>query len=281
MTDTTPVVVDLINDVAAFLPLGRQVSAEEFDQTLFKKLSELETATQQQPHLRDVFRKRCFELCAFELNSSPLLRRIRYKPLGYPADFEVLEMLFARSEPTFWETFIQRQGEVQDVQHVTLPPELLARQGQTLLLLNSMYSSVQTIAVGHHLHVLEPEPKALEYAKTILTGAHFYERLEPALHSFDIIYAPYLLHRLHSHSAEQVLQDLWQRLKPGGTMVLYHLQEQHDLRLFMQWCLDWTLEYHDLARLETIAQRFESDLVMQQQGQWWRLELQKSTRHTS
>jgi hypothetical protein len=276
MTESTGPMEQRIKEIADFLPQGRTLPQDMFDETLFQKLRDLESAAQTQPQLRDVFRKRCFDMCAFELNSSPLLRRIRYKPLGYAGDFEVFNMLFQKGEKTFWDAFIHRQQEVQDIGRMTLPANLLKDQQQTLLLLDPIYSRVSQKVLRHNLYILESEPKALAFAKTVLVQAHFYERLEPALHGLDLIYAPYLLHCLRQEGVGQVLQNFWQRLNPGGTLVLYHLQEQHTLRLFMQWCLDWTLEYHPLAGLETLARQFESTLTLTQQGIWWRLELKKS-----
>lgn len=257
--------------VAACLPLGRQSSSQDFDLSLFANLKQLENASQQQPGLRDVFRKRCFDLCAFELDSSPLLRRIRYKPLGYAGDFEMMDMLYhPTGDNTLWTTFLQRQKVVQAFRQIAAPH----LTGSSLLLVRPIYRSLEQLS-DYSLHVLEPEPKALNFAKTFLPRAKFYGSLEEAMPQIDFIFVPYALHRLPRGRAEQFLVSLWQNLSPGGTLLLYQLEPCHSLRFFMEWCLDWTLEYHEVTWLQSFLADLGGTVTAEQYDPWWRLEVSK------
>ncbi len=58
-------------------------------------------------------------------------------------------------------------------------------------------------------------------------------------------------------------------------MVLYQLSATHNLRWFMEWCLDWVLYYHQEKTLNKLAKTLKADLTLDVEGEWWRLELRK------
>ncbi len=275
-----------IGELADFLSRGPSLPFERFDKSLRERLGAIEALSQTQPALRDAYRKRCFDLCAFALDSSPILRRLRYKPLGSRGDFEALEQLYTGTKTTFWDEFAQQQDIVQGLRNSQYLAEARSSlsNNSRVLLLNPVYHEIQEVflsqAATTALYCVDAEPKALDLAKTLLDNAspnslYFYERLGEVRGSFDFIYAPYVLHCLGADSAGKLLAEVCSRLGPGGSILLYQLQANHSLKAFMEWCLDWTLYYHHEASLQALCQPLAATLTLHQQGSWLRLVLRK------
>jgi hypothetical protein len=118
------------------------------------------------------------------------------------------------------------------------------------------------------------EPGATQFAKGF-SDIKFYESLDAVDRQFDLIYAPFLLHRLSKDSAANVISDLYKKLELSGSLIFYQLSSRHKLRLFMEWCLDWVLHYHDDQILEKVAQQLNVLFKFDKEGDWLKLELKK------
>ena len=250
------------------------LSPNQFDTWLRDRLEGLERLALPQPSLRDAFRKQCFDLCAYTLDSSYVLRRLRYKPLGYGGDYEAFDALYQSEGISFWDAFAKRQNAVKEFHQVAQLPLTSSR----VLLVRPVYRGlVNNLTTFEQIDIVEPEPEAIQFAKELFADVSisFYERLEEGHHTYDGIYAPQLLNRLSSDALPTVLSVLWERLEPGGVILLYQLQPTYALRLFMKWCLDWTLEYHEQSHLENLCQTLAASVRVEQHGDWLRLELQK------
>ncbi len=255
-----------IRDLASFLPQGKQMPMEVFSNELKQKLTEVEDLSQKQPGLRDMYRKLCFDLCAYELDGCFILRRLRYKPLGYGGDFEVLDKLYTGTGTTFWDAFLQHQESVQVFQEFEIP------KASKILFLSPVYRLLQNLETK--VSIVEYESQAIQFARGF-TSIEFYDSLDTIDKHVELVYAPFLLHRLHPESVSEIVKYLWQKLQPEGSIVFYQLDCNHSLRWFMEWCLDWTLYYHDVKLLKKIAKNIKANITIAVEGEWARLELKK------
>jgi hypothetical protein len=259
-----------IRELAMFLPQHQEMSLEQFDYQLRHKLVVIEALSQSQPRLRDLYRKHCFDLCAYELDRSFIFRRLRYKPLGYGGDFEVMNAL-SRLGDSFWDQFLHYQ-EMSKVFQTHSPSSLLPPVSP-ILLISPTYRSLE-LNTYEQVAILEPEPKALPFIKEQLGPVQVYESLDLA-QSFGFIYAPYLLHGISEDALGKVFAKIWPRLRENSRILLYQLHSSHSLRLFFEWCLDWNLHYHPENKLKQLAQSLDADYKLELEGEWWRLELHK------
>jgi hypothetical protein len=256
-----------IRDLASFLPQGRQLPMDQFDLALQQQLEAIEKSSHQNYGLRDMYRKLCFDLCGYELDSSFILRRLRYKPLGYAGDFEAMDKLYLGTGTTFWDAFLQHQEAVKSFQEFDI------QEMSPLLFLCPVYRLLQTIT--SEVSIVAYEPQAVQFAKSF-APLRVYDSLDSIDQSFKLIYAPYVLHRIHPEQLSQMVKYLWQKLEPKGKMVFYQLRSEHGLRWFIEWCLDWSMYYHDEKILKKLAQEVKAEFTLELKGEWWQLELRKT-----
>ncbi|MGL4608397.1 MAG: hypothetical protein ACRCYY_01750 [Trueperaceae bacterium] len=240
-----------------------------FDEGVLQRLHDLERASQAWPTFRDRYTKLCFDLCAYTLEQSHVLRRVRHKPLGYGSDYLVLDGLYTLKGESFWDAFLIRQPLVQVVQQ--RHPKLTASS----LLVSPIYRALLSLS-HHEVYVLEREPEALPFIQSLLPRAHVFETLSGLSQRFQTVYAPYLLQILSAEKVLPTLSLLWQRVETGGVLIVCPLEPQHSLRPFMEWCLDWRLEYHSDTFLSEVARRLGATATLTWQGEWRRLELKKA-----
>ena len=150
-----------------------------------------------------MYRKLCFDLCAYELDGCFILRRLRYKPLGYGGDFEALDKLYLGVGTTFWDAFLQYQQPVKDFQDFQI------ESMSPLLFLSPVYRVLKDISAD--IAIVAYEPEAMQFARTF-NQVEVYDSLDVIATSFAFIYAPFLLHRLSPESLADILGYLWQKL---------------------------------------------------------------------
>jgi hypothetical protein len=105
----------LIRDLADFLPQIGELPPQQFDEQLLSRVREIDTLSYAYPERRELLKKMCFDLCAYALDQSALLWRIRHKPSGYGGDVETLEMIYtgethSQGVGKAWDAFVFRQG---------------------------------------------------------------------------------------------------------------------------------------------------------------------------
>jgi hypothetical protein len=256
-----------IRALATFLPQGKQMPIAAFDQAVCQRLQEIETLSRKHLGLRDMYRKLCFDLCAYELDGSFILRRLRYKPLGQGGDFEALDKLYLGTGTTFWDAFLQYQQSVKFFQEFQI-----ISSASPILFLSPVYRVLQNSQAD--ISIVDYESQRIHFAKSF-ARLDVYGNLDEINKQFGLIYAPYLLHRVRPESLAEMIKYLWQKLEPSGCLALYQLSATHHLRWFMEWCLDWVLYYHHEKTLKKLANTLKAELKLEVVGEWSRLEFRK------
>jgi hypothetical protein len=286
----------LIRDLADFLPQISELPPQQFDAEIRSRVRELDTLSRAYPERRELLKKMCFDLCAYALDQSSLLWRIRHKPAGYGGDVETLEMIYtgethSRGVGKAWDAFIFRQGFLEIVaQRQKLLRDVLREKC-------AHQENVSALSVAAHVrdflqvaklapacakktlfYCLEPEVKAITYYKKLLAGNETlniqwdnrdlttlsFER------GFDLIWLPRSLLYLGDEAVIVLVRTLWNLLAAKGTLLVVAVQPG-EAQVLLEWCTAWTLYGRTIetmkalflqAGIDTSAIRFDG-------AGWW------------
>jgi hypothetical protein len=255
----------LIRDLADFLPQISELPPQQFDAELLARIREIDTLSQDYPERRELLKKMCFDLCAYALDQSSLLWRIRHKPSGYGGDVETLEMIYtgethSQGVGKAWDAFIFRQGFLDIVaQRQKLLRDALREKC-------ARQENVSVLSIAAHVrdflqvakfapecarrtlfYCLELETKAMSYYKKLLE----HERLNVQWdnrdlatlsleRSFDLIWLPRSLLYLNDEAVVLLIRKLWNLLAAKGTLLVVAVQPS-DAQILLEWCTGWTL----------------------------------------
>jgi SAM-dependent methyltransferase len=262
----------LIRELAAFLPQITALPSSAFYDQLLARVREIDVLSRQYPERRELFKKMCFDLCAYALDQSALLWRIRHKPFGYGGDFETLEMLYtgethSKGVGKAWDEFVIRGSRalmLQRQHHFAQAFETLCqRRGQHSiphLSILSISANVRDFlraiqaapecARRSLFFCQESEPKAISHYKKMLAevskaSATFVWDSRDVLtlsfeRSFDLIWLPRSLPYLSDESVITLLKKLRTLLRPGSVLLVAAAQSEEG-RMLLEWCTGWTL----------------------------------------
>ncbi len=267
----------LIRDLADFLPQISELPPQQFDLEIRSRVREIDTLSRAYPERRELLKKMCFDLCAYALDQSSLLWRIRHKPSGYGGDVETLEMIYTGETHSqgigkAWDAFIFRQGFLEVVaQRQKLLRDALREKC-------ARQENVSVLSVAAHVrdflqvakfapectrrtlfYCLEQETKAITHYKKLLAGNEslniqwdsrdsttlFLER------SFDLIWLPRSLLYLNDEAVIVLIRKLWNFLSAKGTLLVVAVQPS-DAQTLLEWCTGWTLYGRTVEKMKAL-----------------------------
>jgi hypothetical protein len=288
----------LIRDLAAFLPQILDLPAFLFDAELSARVKQIDARSRHYPERRELLKKMCFDLCAYALDQSELLWRIRHKPFGYAGDVEVLEMLYtgethSQGVGRAWDAFVFRQRLLTMLlqrreKFGKVLREVCIRQSQVSVL--SIAASVRDFlqiikdtpdcAKKSLFYCLEPEAKAIAHYKKLLannksTNFIWENRAVTSLsleRTFDLIWLPRSLPYLNDEEVTLLVRNLWTLLSKGGVLLIAASQYP-DEHLLLEWCTGWTLVQRSSEDTKNLfLQAGVPGAAVHDDGVCWRLE---------
>lgn len=256
----------LIRELAAFLPNISELPPAQFDTEFIARVRQIEALSRHYPERRELLKKMCFDLCAYALDQSALLWRIRNKPSGYGGDYEMLEMLYtgethSQDSGRAWDAFIfrrkmaqtvlQRQQFFADAFQATCETR---RQVSVLSIAASardflrVFQLVPDCVRKSFFYCLEPEAKAVTHYKKLLalvsdvTFVWDSRDIEVLTleRKFNLIWLPRSLPYLSDEQVMMVVRKLWGLLEAKGRLLMT-TSEAGDDYLMLEWCARWTL----------------------------------------
>jgi extracellular factor (EF) 3-hydroxypalmitic acid methyl ester biosynthesis protein len=294
----------LIRDLAAFLPRITELPAREFDAAILAQVKSIDELSWQYPERRELLKKMCFDLCAYALDQSSLLWRIRHKPFGYAGDFETLEMLYtgethSQGVGKDWDAFVFRQGVMKSVLvRQQLFSDVFTEVCQRKIYQASPQLSVLSIAASARdflqaiersprcakqslFYCLEPEAKAITRYKKLLTNVtdvtFMWDSREVENVSlerrFDLIWLPRSLPYLSDERVIALVRKLWALLRSRGVLIIASSQNS-DEQILLEWCTGWTLHQRSLEQKKALfLQAGVPGSAIRYDGVGWRLEV--------
>jgi extracellular factor (EF) 3-hydroxypalmitic acid methyl ester biosynthesis protein len=227
------------------------------------------------------------------LACSPLMRRAAEKPLGYPGDYEVMNMLyrgqaegsslFAKTLSLYWSQEAAARANVNRIEY------LVGRIRAVLASTREGRARVASIGCGPareiavvlerwpdlgprlDLTLVDQEERAVRYCERTLapvaaaTGARvrfiqasirsllLARGLGTALGERDLIYSAGLFDYLDHRCSVALLRGLYQALAPGGTMAIGNVAADNPSRAAMEFFCDWFLVHRTAEEMRALA----------------------------
>jgi hypothetical protein len=285
----------LIRDLADFLPQITELPPQQFDAELLSRVREIDALSHAYPERRELLKKMCFDLCAYALDQSSLLWRIRHKPSGYGGDVETLEMIYtgethSRGVGKAWDAFIFRQGFLEIVaQRQKLLRDALREKC-------ARQDNVSVLSIAAHVrdflqvakfapectrrtlfYCLELEVKAMTYYKKLLENEPLnvqWDNRDIATlsleQSFDLIWLPRSLLYLNDEAVVMLVRKLWNLLAAKGTLLVVAVQPS-DAQVLLEWCTGWTLYGRKIETMKSLFLQagIDSSAVRFDGSGWW------------
>ncbi len=240
------------------------------------------------------------------LEAAEVMRRSFYKPLGYAGDYDTMNIIYDRPRggANLWErvmnSFLCSAPPAQAVRNRS---SFLYRKIEEVVQTNTKKKhglNIMSVACGPckeiqlfvgkkyydiprmSFYLLDQEPKALEYASSVLHESNF-RRKHPVQFHFlnksvkdllidpevaakcppqDLIYSAGLFDYLSEDIAKSLIAVLFSRLKPGGTLVIGNFSPFNPSRCLQEFGLDWYLIYRDEQTIrELVPQDLDADQI--------------------
>ncbi len=231
------------------------------------------------------------------LRESPLLRRSYEKPLGYPGDYEVMNMLYR--EHAEGDSLFAKAMNVYAAQEGAARANINRISFLNQRILETVRSSdrprVRIASIGcgparEILQLLEVHPelgprldialidqeeRSIAYCERTLgpvgarTGARFQfiresvrrlltaRRLSPTLGERELIYSAGLFDYLAQRSFAMLLSALYEAVSEGGSLVVGNVASHNPSRWMLEYYLDWFLIHRSEADLLRFAEALE------------------------
>jgi extracellular factor (EF) 3-hydroxypalmitic acid methyl ester biosynthesis protein len=226
------------------------------------------------------------------LDVGSLQQRARFKPRGYAGDYLLLAQLcdhYLCADPLgrLFDRFFQSQAAVHVVR--TRTEQIAAALADFVLLSDRARVRVCSVGSGPAIDIargvglvpdarrrqlevelLDMDDEALDYAGARLRSVMNAEQIacrrdnlyrladkpRPALasESCDFLVCSGLFDYLPDESATKLLAWLWQRLAPGGRLLVGNFAPHNPSRAYMEWIGNWYLIYRTAEEMTALAQ---------------------------
>lgn len=275
-----------IAEFVSFIPTLGEIPDEEFDRQFHSRLHHIETKAQQIPDQRDLLMQELFESTAGELEQGIMYRHGRTKPLGYPGDHVMIDMIYDRRADSpgkgkLLDEFFNRQAASQAVRNrksffidtftglcrSTPAPTVLDIACGPCRDVAAAIKAAGDSAAGCHFHCADMDANAIAYAQNVLAECRDVNfcasiptvtwetanafRMRPD-RKYDLTWSAGLFDYLDERTAALLLKKMWSWTSDGGELIVGNFHVSNPDRPWMEWCGDWRLIHRteeDMLRL--------------------------------
>jgi extracellular factor (EF) 3-hydroxypalmitic acid methyl ester biosynthesis protein len=256
-----------------------QADLADIKNRIFSEIDKIAELIDQAPEPEQE-RERFFELCHM-FDQSLMHQRTRWKPMGYAGDFLVIDWIYTHKTADsgqgrkFDELFHMYEA-AQAVRNrkdffIRTCAELSKRKDSRIDVLDLGCGSCRDVLEAHricnngvqyHFHCVDHEPKAIEYARSLLQGtdAESFIRLENrnvfSLHTskqYDLVWSAGLFDYLNDRAASMLIRKCWKFLKPDGIFVFGNFSPENPTRKGMELVSKWNLLHRTANQLIQIC----------------------------
>ena len=284
---STTMIINVEKEIEAFanyLPFITNEEPSVFYQQFSMRLQQINEMSLSYPEKRHDLIKYCSNIFAKETDKSNIAYRSKVKPLGYAGDYLLIDWIYTNKTATdykgnLWDEFSLRLPGTQAVKNrkdylCDLLSKLAGEKTGGLSVLNIACGPCRDIAealslagakaAGIHLHCVDVEKKAIEYAKELIKGyevphVSFQWEIANALklrthRRYDLVWAAGLFDYLDNRCAKILLKRMWDWTAEGGRIVFGNYHPSNPSRNVMEWCLDWSLTYRTQEDMMTLCE---------------------------
>jgi hypothetical protein len=269
---------------------------------LWRRGNELVRPLMDDPEALDATKRFTELIVTPEFLAGPIWRRCYDKPLGYPGDYQVMNYVYSRQPEgeTPYTRLLHRIGldgmESIAARMVTMQQVIARtvteRPGSEPVRIASLacgpaqevvnYLRLRSLPRPVHFTLIDQDCHALSHAyhqtypevvrlkgrgrveclhtsfSQLLKTNHLFQRIGPQ----DLIYAVGLLDYLGERAARSLVAGLYERLTPGGRLVVGNVKDARNGFLWpAEFVCDWSLVYRNEDEMRRLADNIDSPLV--------------------
>jgi extracellular factor (EF) 3-hydroxypalmitic acid methyl ester biosynthesis protein len=251
---------------------------ESYKDDFFDRIEKISKLINEQPNPENA-RDEFFNVCC-NIEKSPLHKRTRKKPLGYPGDFLLIDWIYTREVKgrgigeLFDEMFHLYEAAIavrnRKEFFINKCKELADSNVNQIDILDIGCGSCRDIVDAHtvcdngtrfYYHCVDHEKEAINYAKKLLKNARISDRVQldccnafqlRTKKQYDLIWSAGLFDYLSNRTAKLLIRKLWKNLKPGGQLIFGNFSPTNPTRMGMELIGKWYLIHrssHELLKL--------------------------------
>ncbi len=222
-----------------------------------------------------------FRKCGI-FDHSLMHRRTRWKPMGYAGDFLVIDWIYTQKtadsglgkkiDELFHSYEAAQAVRNRKAYFIKICAELSRKTQSRIDVLDLGCGSCRDVLEAHQrcnngvqyfFHCVDHEPKAIEYAKSLVGGtdAEPYIQLDcsnvfrfDTAKRYDLIWSAGVFDYLSDRAAAILIRKCWKYLKEGGLLVFGNFSPQNPTRKGMELVSKWTLLHRTANELVKICE---------------------------
>lgn len=253
----------------------RNAEPQEYKERFFAQIDRIASELEKSPNqneLKDEF----FNLCS-NIDSSIMHERTRRKPLGYAGDFLLIDWIYTKktADNGTGRLFDQLFHSYEAAESVRNRKEYFKKKCDELSHLAGERFDVLDLGCGScrdvleaytessnganlYVHCIDNEPEAVKYAKNLIKGTPFQDRIRIEIsnvlriktdRTYDLIWSAGLFDYLEERIAVLLLKKLWRLLKPNGKIIFGNFSPKNPTRNGMELVGQWNLIHRSAEEL--------------------------------
>jgi extracellular factor (EF) 3-hydroxypalmitic acid methyl ester biosynthesis protein len=247
---------------------------------IFEQIDQIAELIEQSPQ-PEMAREAFFRMCGI-FDQSVMHQRTRWKPMGYAGDFLVIDWIYTQktAESGLGQKIDQLFHSYEAAQAVRnrkayfikLCAKLSKMRQSRIEVLDLGCGSCRDVLEAHsicnngvqyYFHCVDQEPKAIEYARSLIagTGAEPYVQLDcknvfrfETAKQYDLIWSAGLFDYISSRAASLLIRKSWRHLKEGGLFVFGNFSPLNPTRKGMELVSKWHLLHRTADELIGICE---------------------------
>jgi len=248
---------------------------DSFKDEFFRRVDRISDMIEHGPN-PEAQKEKFFRVCG-ALDRSVMHERTRWKPLGYAGDYQLIDWIYTKKTADsgsgkafdmLYHTYEAAEAVRNRKEYfIRLCVELAKASPSGINVLNLGCGSCRDVLeVGRnqrngravHFHCVDQEPKAIEYARSLIsgTGAEPFVRLEycnlfrfRSAKAYNLIWSAGLFDYLDKRMATLLVRRFWRNLRPGGWFVFGNFSPANPTRKGMELVGKWFLLHRTAEEL--------------------------------
>lgn len=275
-------IVEEIEEFKNFVKSAGSIAEAEFDYEFHSRLWNIEKLSCREPEQRSALMADFLASTTAEFEVGLLCHHSRTKPLGYAGDHLLIDMIYQRpvadaENGRVMDEFFHRQKAPAAVRNrksffietfaqlcqIKASPSILdIACGPCRDVAEALDEAGET-AEGASFHCIDMDPRAIEYAQTIVDPAKAGQICWQVTDAFrlrtrkkhDLVWSAGLFDYLNDRLAAALLRKMWDATAEGGEVIVGNFHTSNPDRAWMEWCGDWHLIHRDEEDMRGICHR--------------------------
>jgi SAM-dependent methyltransferase len=247
---------------------------------IFKQIDRIADLIEKSPRPEEN-KEKFFRLCDY-FDQSLMHQRTRWKPMGYAGDYLVIDWIYTRKTAEsgpgkMIDELFHMYEAAQAVRNrkdyfIRACAKLSKRKNSNIEILDLGCGSCRDVLEAHqicsngvqtHFHCVDQEPKAIEYARSLVLGTDAERHIQldcgnvfrfQTSRQYDLIWSAGLFDYLSARAAALLIRKSWRHLKEGGRFIFGNFSPANPTRKGMELVSKWHLLHRTAEELIAICE---------------------------